>query len=302
MSTEPTSRRSFLFGRTSRQEDTWLLFVAKLKRSCRGEVRLVPRETAPCAYLEPTELNDILLARTLCAQYGVAMGLVGVPESDRDKQRPLLMVQAGRAWGSLMPLEDGIWRVDAGCAVAAMRAAGLWVAPTRTAVGNLAQWIAQLRTPQTAGGLSQFGVVALECLMADGQIEVFSEFGVKDQQPLRTIAAQKAIPALFELSLRPELDDIRQARARSEPIAWPLIYRLDALIASENEGLNLAEIFLGHGGQLVWVIAAHMKVMTPAQTIGVSEVGESNLSSSVYSEIEHQVRQVFDGSDVFLCP
>lgn len=269
-----TSRRSFLFGRSLKVDDPWLRFLARLRRSCEGKVNLLARDSAPLARLEPARFEDVLHALSLCREYGVCMALEGVPVPGPDRQRPMLEVEAGRAWGSLTPLGDGLWRVQAGCPIEVMRAAGLARSPVPGPVRNAAQWIAMLEPGHQVGGLARYGVESVECLYPDGSIEVLGLFGVHDSQPLRSMAAQRSVPALFQLAMRPVIARITsQAQAGSKPV-WPLVFRLDALMSLPGSDVNLAHLLLGHRGSLGWIVALHLRV---------DEAGQAEMMQPLHS-------------------
>jgi len=243
-------RRSFLFGRQATPDDQWSAFLAKLGRACRGSVKLIAEHQA---HLNPLQLDDVIQARRICQAHEVVLALEGLPLPLVDQSRHTLWVQAGSAWGSLLPLGDtGLWRVDAGCPMAVAQAAGLLGSQWPTHMTNVAQWFAQAcrQQPLQQTGLSDH-VVSIDWMLPDGTIEVFGAFGTSDSQPLRSLAAQKIVPKLFELSMSPEL----QVTAQSG--VWPLQYHLDALM--DPEAVNLAHCFVGHGGSLGWLVAVTFK-------------------------------------------
>lgn len=296
---EPTTRRSFLFGRSIRAEEPWLRFLARLRRSCQGDVRPLADSGASRARLEPRRLEDVLHALALCREHGVCMALAGLPLTPAQAARPTLLVEAGRAWASLVPIGDGLWRIDAGCPVSVMQAAGVCLAPDCDPVENLAQYISMLRVPAQDAQLGACGVEAVECLYPDGSIEVLGQFGVHDSQPLRSLAAQRTIPALFQLAMRDDVQTMAQNHR------WPLCYRLDALMDVSGQGVNLAHLFLGHRGSLGWLVAAHVRSTPPLQQNGheATGAGDQGLPSSHMRAIELEIKRIMDPDGVFLpCP
>ena len=241
---DPSSRRRFLFGRSQTPVDDWLTFLAQLRRQCEGDVKLVAEQRAR---LVPERLEDIFKARSLCLAHGVCLALDGLALPSPDENRPLLWVEAGSAWGSLMPLgETGHWRVQAGCPIAGMQAAGLLGQLPTEEVDNLAQWFA------CVGGypvdLNGLGLVSVEWLFADGTVEVLGAFGSQDSQPLRSLRTQKSVPKLFECAMQPVVHEALAAKQ------WPWRFRVDSLAQVAQP--NLAHVTLGHGGALGWLIAA----------------------------------------------
>ena len=317
MADPSTSRRSFLFGRSLKADDPWLRFLARLKRTCQGRVSLLDRDGVPGARLEPARLEDVLHALSLCREYDVCMALEGVPIPNADKQRPMLEVEAGRAWGSLTPLGEGLWRVQAGCPIEVMRAAGLAPAPAAESVRNAAQWISMLEVHPRVGGLECYGVEAVECLYPDGSIEVLGLFGVHDSQPLRSMAAQRCVPALFQLTMHPLVEQVSlQVQSGSEP-SWPLAFRLDALMSLPGSNVNLAHLMLGHRGCLGWVVAMHYRadqqghvIMSQSLQSGEPNSPSQDLTASALHQnrqqcrdLEREIWGVIDPGGVFLsCP
>ena len=290
MSDSP-SRRNFLFGRAPATDDQWLLFLARLRRACLGAVSPLGVEQAKLA---PGRFDDVLQARELCATFGVCMALEGLPLPEADSTRRVLWVQAGSAWGSLMPLGDtGHWRVEAGCPVAGMQAAGLLWQPHNGAPKNLAQWLATVGRDQP--NLDHLGLVSVEWLFADGTIEVLGAFGQADSQPLRSLKAQQTIPKLFELSAEPLIEQ------SLEKHCWPGTFRIDAL--ARQPAVNLANVVVGSGGALGWLVAA-----TFAQSaVRAPEVGEiTSLQTTnevtLWFAIDQAVKGIMDPQNLFMSP
>ena len=294
-------RRSFLFGRQATPDDQWSAFLAKLGRACRGSVKLIAEHQA---HLNPLQLDDVIQARRICETHQVAMALEGLPLPPADESRHTLWVQAGSAWGSILPLGDtGLWRVDAGCPMAVAQAAGLIGSHWPAQLTNVAQWFAQAyrQQPLQRAGLSD-QLVSIDWMLPDGTIEVFGAFGTSDAQPLRSLAAQKIVPKLFELSASPEL------RAVFLSGAWPLQYHLDALM--DPNAVNLAHCFVGHGGSLGWLVAATFKQtaqpLEPHSTDAEpreesAQMTESTpLSMSQSLQIDQAIKHVLDPDRVFL--
>jgi len=297
-------RRSFLFGRQATPDDQWSAFLAKLGRACRGSVKLIAEHQA---YLNPLQLDDVIQARRICQTHEVVLALEGLPLPLVDQSRHTLWVQAGSAWGSLLPLGDtGLWRVDAGCPMAGAQAAGLLGSQWPAHMTNVAQWFAQAcrQQPLQQTRLSDH-VVSIDWMLPDGTIEVFGAFGNSDSQPLRSLAAQKIVPKLFELSMLPELQAAAVADHRG---VWPLQYHLDALM--NPEAVNLGHCFVGHGGSLGWLVAVTFRhtdqPMEPAHSQRtVSEQSTECTESTVLAksrgfEIDQAIKHALDPDRVFL--
>ncbi|UOD51116.1 hypothetical protein [Orrella daihaiensis] len=284
---DSASRRSFLFGRQATAHDDWSKFVVTLRRACQGSVRLLAEREA---HLLPASLDDVIQARQLCQSYHVLMVLQGIELPACDRGKFILWVEAGSAWGSLIPLGDsGLWRVDAGCTLAVMQAAGLVQAPETGGVENLGLWFASAYRHLS---LSRSGLdgrlVSIDWLLPNGTIEVFGAFGAQDAQPLASLAAQKLVPKLFELSGAPEV------RAGIDRQLWPSRFHLDALL--DVNQVNLAHFFIGHGGALGWLVAATFK----KTEIALDSPIQHGIGEDVMAELDAQTKDIVDPDKVFV--
>lgn len=273
------SRRSFLFGRQETADDRWAGLLARLRRSCRGTVKLL---SPTRARLVPACLADVFDARRLTEEHGARLALDGLDRLVDTAADFVVFVEAGSAWGTLIPLGDtGLWRVDAGCPVLAMQAAGLVTTCEPDRVTNMAQWLSCWSGPDLAAS----GLVSVEWLFADGSVEVLGPFGARDSQPLRSATAQKAIPKIFELAA--SLDPAKGQ--------WCGRYRLDALRA---DAVNLAHVVLGHGATLGWLIAATLKhpgkhLSVPGQLLRQNPM--------VMNDLDRAVKKIMDPRERFPC-
>lgn len=284
---DSSSRRSFLFGRQATDHDKWSKFVVTLRRACQGSVKLIAQHEA---HLQPATLDDVIRARELCQNHQVLMALDGLKLPERDRTRFVLWVEAGSAWGSVIPLGDtGLWRVDAGCPVTVMQAAGLVQSPERIDIQNLALWFANLYRgqPLSARALAKH-LVSVDWLLPDGTIEVFGPFGAHDAQPLGSLTAQKMVPKLFEMSLQPQVaDSLRQGK-------WPSHFHLDAL--ADEQQVNLAHFFIGHGGSLGWLVAATFQKNDDLVVWSTSET----FADDCMAQIDAQTKGIVDPAMVFM--
>jgi len=273
------SRRSFLFGRRQGDDDAWLRFLMRLRRSCQGPVALLPPKAAR---LLPARLEDVLHARELCHEHAICMNLDGIALPDDSAGRYVLHVEAGSAWGSLIPLgTSGQWRVNAGCSIAAMKAAGLVHRDAPEGVKTMAQWLALWGDHDLAGS----GLVSVEWLFADGTIEVLGPFGAFDSQPLRSVTAQTCVPKLFELASKLASNENSES-ARG-------CYRLDAL---QGPAVNLAHFTLGHRATLGWVVAA-----TFVSGAAVDRAAQKHGSplARVVTDTDQAIKQIMDPYGLF---
>lgn len=282
----PTSRRSFLFGREPTPHDAWSKFLSQAKARCQGRLKLVSETQA---YLDPAGFEDVVVARELCVAHDVVLALAGIELPAQDQSRRVLWIQAGSAWGSILPLgETGLWRVDAGCPLPVIQAAGLIDHGTMQGVTNLAQWMAMAGRHQPLRqleGVSQLH--AVDWMLPDGTVEVFGPFGAQDAQPLRSLAAQKLVPNLFEIAARPEVQACQTH--------WPMAFHLDALF--DVSEVNLAHLFLGHGGSLGWLVAATFIKGEQPMPLFANAAG---IDEPALVDIDDQVKKVFDSHGCFL--
>jgi len=284
-------RRSFLFGRQATPQDGWSKFVLKLRDGCTGQVRLVDESQA---LLEPAKLDDVLQARKLCQAFGVVMALQGLALPEADRSKFVLWVQAGSRWGTLMPLGDtGLWRVDAGCPLAGMQAAGLIEPNAQNQALNFAQWFAlAYRYRHLSDTVLADTLHSVDWLLPDGTIEVFGPFGQSDDQPLRSLASQKLVPQLFERMSQPWLQESLQQQS------WPLRFHLDAL--ADQSCVNLAHFFVGHGGSLGWLVAATFRKSTNPVPTNLPAL--KPLSQAEHLQLDESVKQLVDPEQAFLSP
>lgn len=287
------SRRNFLFGRSAVAEDTWLLFLSRLRRACQGTVTPLGSRQGR---LVPGRFDDVLRARELCLAFGVCLALEGLTLPKADSMRRVLWVQAGDAWGSLMPLGNaGHWRVEAGCPLTGMHAAGLLDQSALGQADHLAPWLATVGRLQP--NLDHLGLVSVEWLFADGTIEVLGAFGQADGQPLRSLKAQQTIPKLFELSAEPL---VHQAIANNN---WQGAFRVDAL--ARAPAVNLANIVIGSGGALGWLVAAtfaqhSVRTNTIVSTKRIE--GSDPSDAALWSALNQRVKAVMDPVNLFMSP
>jgi len=247
----------------------------RLRRSCKGPVTLLPPKAAR---LTPGRLEDVLHARELCHEHSICLSLDGVVGAGNESRGNVLYVEAGSAWGSLIPLgTSGQWRVDAGCALSAMKAANLVHRDVPESIKTMAQWLALWDSED----LTQSGLISVEWLFADGTIEVLGPFGATDSQPLRSVTAQTCIPKLFELA------------SNLQPESAQGLYRLDALRVSD---VNLAYFTLGHRATLGWVIAATFVTRT---AIDDSAQKSGGAGTRVVTASDRAVKYIMDPSGVF---
>lgn len=242
------SRRAFLLGRRPVQTP-WAAFVQRLTLLCRGQVRDLGEGGADgaCAMLVPAGDADVAHARTLCAEYGVVLGLEGAAGPYAPAAGPRLRVDPALLAGlSRLAGDTPRWRAQPGVSLAALAEAGLRQFAGQPGAMTLAEWLAA-PAPWAAGRCAASGVLAVDVMLADGVEETMGPFGEADVQPLRSATVQRLVPALFQLASGGDAFATRDGRH------WLGRYRLDALKPEAPATVNLAHLLLGHGGTLAWV-------------------------------------------------
>jgi hypothetical protein len=318
------SRRAFLSGQRTRV-DPWLSFLAKLRSRAKGKLTLDPQFFESRAHWVPNTFNDIEVARSLCQQFGVVLGLQGL-EGTLDPKLSLLVVEPGREWARPIPLDmtHGSWRFDAACTMQVLQAAGVAAALGAMPNQSLAQWFAQGTHHGIAfGGLASLGIDNIEMMFFDGTIEVLGAFGAQNSEPLRSIFTQRNIPQLFDvarqssLSLLAPLQSIEVANNRSQ--IWPIdCFRIDALVDHPLCEPHLGQFFVGHGGRLGWLVAVTFRSVEHKTLLekegvkwndknsahtGLTSLIDTDLIEADKNEVQHinqAIKNIFDSSRVFL--
>ena len=290
------TRRAFLFGRRT-PPSNWGQFCRRLSRSCEGTVTWLDGDDQQ-ARLVPAREQDLMHALALCREFGVRMALWTDPQP-AGVRNPVLWVEPGRAWARVVPVEPTqmAWRVDAGCKMSELQTLSFSVAEGVDPSWTVAQWLASAqsaRWPIACG--AQSGILRAEILMHDGSRESLGPFGASASEPLRSLTMQRMVPGLFQLLQQPSLVGLAKGKGPCPG------YRLDAMIESPSQEINLARLLAGHGGSLCWLLA----VWLHRKPEGVSADGmddQERLSHGAAREmhaVDEQVKHLFDPSGVFL--
>lgn len=232
------SRRAFLLGKRP-PRSVWLTFCERLEAVATGPLETLGEQRAR---LLAADAMDARIARRLCAEYGVTLALAGTAAArPAAAAGPCLVVDPGRL--TSVRQADGRWHVAPGARVGGLLAAGLTQFESEIPSTPVGLWLAQAGGWLTSGTAAS-GLVGVKAVLADGTVETFGAFGAAATQPLQSVTVQRLVPALFEL-LRGEA-----GRACLAAPAWAPRHRLDAL---DGAAVNLAQVFLGHGGALAWI-------------------------------------------------
>jgi len=290
------TRRAFLFGRRT-PPTRWGQFCARLSRSCAGQVTIPGGDLAQ-AMLAPAREMDLFHARALCSEFGVKMGLwvAPLPPTFQD---PVLWVEPGRAWASAEPAEptQQAWRVDAGCSMGQLQALGFSLAQEVDPSWSVAQWLASpfsSRWPAACG--SQSGILRADILMHDGSRESLGPFGASAVEPLRSITMQLMVPGLFQLLQHPFIEGLK---AGQDNVTG---YRLDALLESPAQEINLARLLAGHGASLAWLLAVwlHRGAGKSVSSTPISAEGQDVARQHEKDALDEQVKHLFDPHGIFM--
>ena len=245
---ESEGRRAFLMGRRP-PSTPWDHFCRSLRQSVAGELTILDAaddgQAARLLLRKPTDAHHAL---RLCREHGVCMALDGAEYGA--SAWPRLMVAPGRELAACRPLEPGSqrWFVQPGCLLGELEAAGLTCFADMPAHLTVAAWLADRASCNwSTGNTAASGVVHASALLADGNAVGLGAFGTDNRKALDSLRLQTLIPALFRLASSPD------GQTCLERSGWPARYRLDALMPTRQEDLNLAHLLLGHGGDLAWV-------------------------------------------------
>jgi len=251
-----------------------------------------------CARVLLQDLGDLPSLRQLCQEYDVAMVLEGTATADTIIGRSCLIVSAGVRLSGTEALGEHACLALPGTSVAHMQALGYeqfsQVPPELT----LAQWLAMPQWHDCRPGCTaNSGLERVHALFADGQTAVLGGFGVNDESPLRLPALQRLIPALFEQLSEPDI-----VRCAAMP-RWPLAYRLDALKPRLGD-INLAQLFLGHGGTLIWCQELVLRRLRHPNIVTDTVLSEADheFVTGVHHHLEGNIKALFDPGGVFVYP
>ena len=285
----------------------WEAFCQRLGQSVKGTfLDQGLSNGAGTARLIAAQPADVRHARSLCAEYGVIMALDGVQLAAAHDGFSVLWVQAGRDLSSVRRMADGgsQWFVQPGCLLGELEAAGLRYFADLPSYLSIAAWLADRTLCNWPAGATQgSGLILASVLLADGSDARLGPFGVNNQAPLGSLTLQRLVPSLFQLVAGPE------AQACGRQALWPVRYRLDALTPSDPGAVNLAQLMLGHGGDLGWVdwIVLDDAVMQESPTL-MSPVlrepidGMDPVIACHADEIEMRIKQLFDPHGLFPHP
>ena len=293
------NRRRFLTLSKRPQEGPWPAFCRRVQRAL--ETALANEQETDGYYsarIVLQDLGDLPSLRQLCQEYDVAMVLDGTATADTIIGRSCLIVGMGPRLAGTEALGEHACLALPATRVAHLQEQGYGQFADVPPELTLAQWLAMRQWHDCRPGCTaSSGLERVHALFADGQTAVLGGFGVNDESPLRLPALQRLIPALFEQLSEPDI-----ARCMTMP-RWPLAYRLDALKPRLGD-INLAQLFLGHGGTLVWcqeLVIRRMPHNAIVSDVALGDV-DRDFVSGVHHHLEGSVKALFDPSGLFLYP
>ena len=293
-------RRSFFnFGRAGvLPSNLWEAFCHRIQRTIRGKFKVFPNDGTHfnCAEIYLERLEDVQHLYAYCCEYDVGIALGGFASTESVIARDLLMVYFGTQVNKIEFLGNNACLVAPGVKVGSLSMMGYKQFDRVPAGLTVAQWFANPAYHDCRPGFSFLsGVERAQVLFADGSQAVLAGFGVDDKQALTVPILNQTIPQLFELLANPEVV------AQLQNDYWPYAYRLDSL-QKKLVDINLARVFQGHQGKLVWVQQMVIRKI-PEDVLLLPKdadfIIDAALQASVNS-INARVKNLFDANAVFL--
>jgi len=298
-------RRAFFLPRML-SDAPWQAFCQRLARMARGQVsdETSGAEAPGRARLVVAREEDVYHAAALCREFGVLLVQPGAREAalppergwlrldlaqlaaieSFDERRGSIVVQAGCSMGELRAHTAGTpWRWHAG---ADHEPVGAWLMRVRG-------WL--------PGRCRDSGLEAAQVLLSDGTFEQLGPFGTDSTRPLRSAAASRLIPELFQLA-----SDSAASALLDLPV-WQAGYRIDALAprpGADGDGVpNPAHFLLGSEGTLAWGARFRLRLRdagAPPPVLSVQEREDRASGRETPADrLDATVKALFDGGSVF---
>lgn len=300
------SRRAFLMGRRTLRTP-WENFCQRMRRAMEGTFYdFGAQNGVGSARLTPAHASDVYRARELCVEYGVVFALDGIQHAGALDEFAVLWLDPGRDLAEYKRIADDspFWFVQPGCMLGELEAAGLRQFRDLPAHLTVAAWLADRGLCDwRSGETHKSGLEFARVLLTDGSFATLGPFGEHSRKPLEGLTLQRMVPSLFELSNLPAAQTCRKAEF------WPARYRLDALLPVAGHTVNLAHLLLGHGGDLGWIdwVVLDERVENEIEASYFPRFSTTDKESDddiwiAASDIDSQVKYVFDPADLFPCP
>ena len=300
------SRRAFLMGRRTLRSP-WENFCQHMRRAVEGTFYdFGEQDGVGSARLTTAQSSDAHRAREICAEHGVTMALDGIQHASALDDFPVLWVDPGRDMAEYKRIADDspYWFVQSGCMLGELEAAGLHQFRDLPAHITVAAWLADRGLCDWRSGETyKSGLEHASVMLADGTRATLGPFGEHNRKPLEGLTLQRLVPSLFEQSNLPAAQTCRKQEF------WPARYRLDALLPASGHTVNLAHLLLGHGGDLGWVdwVVLDERVDNEIEAsyfprFSTKHDEQDDETWIAASDVDAQVKYVFDPANLFPCP
>lgn len=290
-------RRSFLKIHNAAADEAWSLFCNRLRRFVHGawESLAESSDGYPQARLQLERTLDFDHVRALAEQYDIALVLDGTLPFDALIGRPGLWLKLPQTMEAPDFFSEEACLAPATTLVGTLLEQGYEQFRGVPPLLNLAQWFADPHYHDMRPGLSFLsGVERIQVVFANGDKAVVGGFGVNDTAPLNIAILHKAIPRLFEMLQQTQIREALEA-----PI-WPYAYRFDAL-HNKHVDPNIARVFLGHRGSLLWVQSLVIRKIPPLQRLlrTAAEWQQGYAEGLCGGEADLEIKQLFDPTGMY---
>ncbi|MDO5667451.1 MAG: hypothetical protein Q4G44_06470 [Alcaligenaceae bacterium] len=290
-------RRSFLNIHNSSSDEAWAMFCTRLRRFAHGTWETLPDsdDGFPQARLQLQREHEFEHARALAEEYDIALVLDGTMRLGRLTGRPGLWVKHSQKLSEVDYFSEEACLAQAGTLVSTLAQQGYEQFRGVPPLLTLAQWFADPQYHDVRPGLSFLsGVERIQVLFANGETAVVGGFGVDDTTPLNVPILHKAIPQLFELLQ----NNTVQEALNSE--SWLHAYRLEALHKKLVEP-NIARVFQGHRGSLVWVQSLVIRKIPKVERLLLNpeQWRESYGKGACGGEVDNEIKSLFDPAGLY---
>lgn len=274
------------------------MFCTRLRRFAHGAWENLPDsdDGFPQARLQLEREHEFEHARALAEQYGIALVLDGTMRFGRLTGRPGLWLKHSPKLDEIDFFSEEACLAQAGVLVSTLAEQGYEQFRGIPPLLNLAQWFADPQYHDVRPGLSFLsGVERIQAIFANGDKAVVGDFGVNDTTPLNSPVLHKAIPELFELLQKNTVQE------SLDSVSWNYAYRFDALHKKKMVEPNIARVFQGHRGSLVWVQSFVIRKIPQVQRflLGTDKWQESYGKGTCGGEEDVEIKSLFDPTGLY---
>lgn len=273
------------------------MFCNRLRRFAHGPWESLPEseDGYPQARLQLERELDFEHVSALAEQYDIALVLDGTLPFDALIGRPGLWLKLPSTLTEVDFFSEEACLAQAATLVGTLAEQGYEQFRGVPPLLNVAQWFADPQYHDARPGLSFLsGVERIQVVFANGDKAVVGGFGVNDTAPLNIAILHKAIPQLFELLQK---NTIREAL---EAPIWPYAYRFDALY-NKLVDPNIARVFLGHRGSLLWVQSFVIRKIPAVQRVLLNtRQWQESYAKGLYGGTEDvEIKRLFDPAGMY---